>query len=163
MHPTRQAVVPAPRGIFIALGSNLGDRRAHIEQALAELQQPGDIRVVICSRLHETAPVGGPPQGPFLNAAAELDTPLSPHDLLARMLQIEQLHGRQRDVANGPRTLDLDLLLYHNQRIREPGLIVPHPRMAMREFVLAPWREICDPARLRLFWPLIEQTSAESA
>lgn len=136
-------------GVFIALGSNLGDRAGHVRAALRELSEAGDVRVLRCSSLHETPPVGGPPGQPaFLNAAAELATYLPPRELLARLLAIEARHGRVRGVRNGPRTLDLDLLIYRDEFIDEPGLCVPHPRMWEREFVLAPLREICDLAAL---------------
>lgn len=137
------------RGIFIALGSNLGDRRRHLEEALRELTERGDIRVRAVSAFHETEPCGGPPGQPrYLNAAAELDTELEPRTLLERLQEIERRHGRRRELRNGPRTLDLDLLLYHDRRIQEPDLCVPHPRMWRREFVLRPLAEICAPARL---------------
>ena len=137
-------------GIYIALGSNLGDRAAHIHTALAELQQENDIRVLCCSSLHETKPVGGPPgQGLFLNAAAELASDLSPQALLERMLTIEARHGRVRIVPNGARTLDLDLLIYRDLRLNENNLIVPHPRMWDRPFVMKPLTEICPPTRLQ--------------
>ena len=136
-------------GIFIALGSNLGDRAGHIRSALRELEQSGDVRVLHCSSLHETEPAGGPPGQPmYLNAVAELQTELSPADLLARLGVIEQRHGRERTVRNGPRTLDLDLLLYRDQVIDEPELTVPHPRMWQRPFVTEPLAEICDAQRL---------------
>ncbi len=130
-------------GIFIALGSNLGDRAATLRAALDALTSEGDIRLVRCSTLHETEPVGGPPGQPrYLNAAAELETEIGPRRLLERMLAIEARFGRQRGERNGPRTLDLDLLLYGAMRIDEPGLVVPHPRMWERSFVLTPLREI---------------------
>jgi 2-amino-4-hydroxy-6-hydroxymethyldihydropteridine diphosphokinase len=136
-------------GIFIALGSNLGDRARHIHDALHELTERGDIRIVACSTLHETEPVGGPAgQGLFLNGVAELATEVSPRELLQRMLDVERRHGRERTVPNAPRTLDLDLLLYRELVIDEPTLKVPHPRMWEREFVMAPLREICGPERL---------------
>jgi 2-amino-4-hydroxy-6-hydroxymethyldihydropteridine diphosphokinase len=139
----------AKGGVFIALGSNLGDRAGHIRQALHQLGEAGDIRVTACSALHETEAVGGPPGQPaYLNAVAELATDLAPRDLLARLLAIERRHGRQRAVPNGPRTLDLDLLLYHDRVVHEPGLQVPHPRMWERPFVLEPLAEICPPTRL---------------
>jgi 2-amino-4-hydroxy-6-hydroxymethyldihydropteridine diphosphokinase len=131
------------RGIFIGLGSNLGDRAGHIRDGLRELAEQGDIAVVACSRLHETDPVGGPSGQPrYLNAVAELATDLAPRDLLARLLEIERRHGRQRSVPNAPRTLDLDLLLYRDREIDEPGLHVPHPRMQDRPFVMEPLAEI---------------------
>ena len=143
-------------GIFIGLGSNLGDRAGHIRDALRELAEAGDIRVVACSRVHETEPVGGPPgQPPYLNAVAELATDLAPRDLLVRLLEIERRHGRQRGVPNGPRTLDLDLLLYRDLLVDEPDLCVPHPRMWQRSFVMEPLAEICQPGSR----PLAGQTS----
>jgi 2-amino-4-hydroxy-6-hydroxymethyldihydropteridine diphosphokinase len=138
-------------GVFIGLGSNLGDREATIRSALRELEGQNDIRVVCCSALHETEPVGGPPGQPcYLNAVAELETSLSPRELLGRLLAIEQRHGRQRSVPDGARTLDLDLLLCGERVIDEPDLIVPHPRMWERSFVMQPLAEICDVDSLRL-------------
>jgi len=138
-----------PASAYIGLGSNVGDRAGQLVGALGELDRTPGVRVVACSSLHETAPVGGPPdQGPFLNAAAELATRLRPHDLLAVLLAVERLFGRVRSVPNGPRTLDLDLLLYDRECVRTPDLVVPHPRMWMRPFVLVPLAEICPPARL---------------
>ncbi len=134
---------------YIALGSNLGDRKANLDAALAALSADGNIRVVRCSSFHETEPVGGPPgQGKYLNAAAELDTSLSPRELLNRMLAIESRLGRVRSVPNAPRTIDLDLLLYDQEVINEPGLIVPHPRMWGRPFVMKPLAELLSPAQL---------------
>ena len=139
----------ADGGVYIALGSNLGDRARHIQTALRELAEAGDIRVLRCSSMHDTAPEGGPAGQPrYLNAVAELATRLEPRELLARLLAIEARHGRIRAERNGPRTLDLDLLLYRDQAIDEPGLRVPHPRMWEREFVLGPLSEICDLAVL---------------
>lgn len=149
-------------GIYIALGSNLGDRAEHIHSALRELAQEGDISALDCSSLHETEPVGGPPgQGPFLNAAAELETSLPPRDLLARMQSIEARHGRVRTVRNAARTLDLDLLLYHHRVIAEPDLIVPHPRMWERPFVMQPLAEICPAERLDAYRRLHSQAAPD--
>jgi len=146
-----------PDGIFIALGSNLGARAAHIRAALKELAEFGDIQVLRCSSLHETEAVGGPSGQPrYLNAVAELRTELSPRELLSRLLAIEARHGRQRQLPNGPRTLDLDLLLYTDQCIAEPDLTVPHPRMWEREFVMRPLREICPPDRLAVLRRLVK-------
>jgi 2-amino-4-hydroxy-6-hydroxymethyldihydropteridine diphosphokinase len=135
--------------IFIALGSNLGDRAATLRTALVELAGAGDVQVLRSSSFHETAPVGGPPgQGPYLNAVAELASALAPEALLARLLEIEQRHGRVRSTPNAPRTLDLDLLLYRRQVVCTPALTVPHPRMWSRAFVLAPLEELCGPQRV---------------
>jgi 2-amino-4-hydroxy-6-hydroxymethyldihydropteridine diphosphokinase len=128
---------------YIALGSNLGDRQAFLEQALARLGARPEIRIRQTSKFWETAPVGGPlDQGPFLNAAARLETDLSPRDLLQALLEVEQQLGRVRAEPCGPRTIDLDLLLYGDQVVNEPGLTVPHPRMHERTFVLGPLVEI---------------------
>jgi len=137
-------------GVYIALGSNLGDRARHLRDALRELAAGGDVTVQRCSSFHDTAPVGGPPDQPrYLNAVAELDTALSPQQLLVRLQAVELLHSRKRTVVNGPRTLDLDLLLYRDAVIQESNLTVPHPRMWQRDFVLQPLAEICDLARLQ--------------
>lgn len=124
---------------FIGLGSNLGDREATVQAALAAL--PG---VVAVSRLRETAPVGVVDQPPFLNGVARLETELSPHELLETLLSVEQGLGRERLERWGPRTIDLDLLLYGNEVVDEPGLTVPHPRLHERRFVLEPLAEL-DP------------------
>ncbi len=132
---------------YIGLGSNVGDRRRAIESAAAALREEPGILDVQLSSLHETEPVGGPAgQGRFLNAAARVRTTLEPAGLLARMLAIETALGRQRGPKWGPRTIDLDLLLYDDRIIDEPGLTVPHPRMHERWFVLAPLSEIAREA-----------------
>lgn len=124
---------------FVALGSNLGDRRAAIESALEALRRADCVEVTAISPLMETAPVGGPPfQGPYLNAACALRTTLSARDLLLLLLRIEASQGRTRVERWGPRLIDLDLLLYGESVIDEPGLCVPHPRMHERPFVLDP-------------------------
>ena len=128
---------------WIALGSNVGDRRANLERALAGLARTPSTRVVRSSSWIETDPVGGPAgQGPYLNGVAELETELGPRELLERLLALEREAGRVRTVEGAPRTLDLDLLLHGESRIDEPGLIVPHPRMEQRIFVLAPLAEL---------------------
>src|SRR5262249_12112013 len=127
---------------YIALGSNLGDRRHYLDGALNLLEQAG-IKVERVSSVYETAPVGGPPgQGAFLNAAARITTELAPQALMDLLLQTEQRLGRARTVHHGPRTIDLDLLLYDDRVVHEPGLEVPHPRLQERWFVLAPLADI---------------------
>lgn len=135
---------PAVTRAAIALGSNLGDRAAHIDAALASIAAVPRISVVAVSAVIQTAPVGPAPQGPFLNAAALLDTSLTPRDLLAVLHEIERRRGRDRSAEKrwGPRTLDLDLLLFGSLVIDEPGLTVPHPRMHERRFVLEPLAQI---------------------
>jgi len=122
---------------FIGLGSNLGDRQATLEAALRRL---APLRV---SRLVETEPWGRTDQPRFLNAVAELETGLEPEPLLDRLLEIEREFGRVRARRWGPRTLDLDLLLYGDRTIRTPRLAVPHPRLAERRFVLEALAELC--------------------
>jgi len=124
---------------YIALGSNLGDRRAAIHAALAALDNDEQTHVTKVSPLIETAPVGGPPgQGAFLNAACEVSTNRPPRHLLDLLLTIEHHLGRERRQRWGPRLIDLDLLLYDDQIINQPGLTIPHPRMHERLFVLEP-------------------------
>jgi 2-amino-4-hydroxy-6-hydroxymethyldihydropteridine diphosphokinase len=128
---------------FIALGSNLGDRRHYLDAALQTLREHPHITVVAVSSYHETAPVGGPPgQGLYLNAAAQLDTDLEPEALLAVLLDVERRLGRVRHERHGPRTIDLDLLLYEDAVRDGPDLILPHPRLHQRLFVLEPLVEI---------------------
>jgi 2-amino-4-hydroxy-6-hydroxymethyldihydropteridine diphosphokinase len=128
---------------LIGLGSNLGDRQATLEGALAALGNKPDVAIRKVSSFHETQPVGGPPgQRMFLNAAAALDTTLDPFQLLAALQEIEDQFGRVRTVRWGQRTLDLDLLLFGDRIIDTPRLTVPHPRFATRRFVLEPLVEI---------------------
>ena len=125
----------------LALGSNLGDRRAHLDHAVARLQSL--LRCVAISEFRETAPVGmRGPQPMFLNGAAVGDTALSAREILDALLAVERERGRARPYANAPRTLDLDLILFGDAVIDEPGLIVPHPRFRERRFVLEPLAEI---------------------
>ena len=126
---------------YIGLGSNLGDRAGNIGQAIGLLQKNG-INVLKTSAVIETAPVGGPPQNKFLNAVVKVATRLSPVELLDHCQAIEQKLGRVRTVANGPRTIDLDILLYDHLAMDTPQLKIPHPRMFERAFVLEPLKEI---------------------
>jgi 2-amino-4-hydroxy-6-hydroxymethyldihydropteridine diphosphokinase len=128
---------------YIALGGNLGDRQQYLERALQALQEAPRIKVAQVSSFYETEPVGGPPgQGAFLNAAAEIETDLEPRELLQALLDVERSLGRERRQQHGPRTIDLDLLLYGDAVIAEPDLEVPHPRLHERSFVLEPLAEI---------------------
>ncbi len=132
---------------YIALGANLGDRAANLNAALAALRATPGIAVTKVSSFHEYPAVGGPADSPpFLNAAAELQTALSPHVLLDRLLAIEKSLGRERREKWGPRVIDLDVLLYGGQIIAEHNLHIPHPLMNERRFVLEPLDEIA-PAR----------------
>ncbi len=129
---------------YIALGSNIGDRRAAIESALSALDEMNGMAVVAVSNLIETAPQGPVDQPRYFNAAAALSTALEPRGLLEAMAAIEAAHGRdrRREQRWGPRLIDLDLLLYEDRVIDRPGLTVPHPRMHLRTFVLGPLAQV---------------------
>lgn len=133
---------PAARA-FVGLGSNLDDPAAQIARALGELDSIPATRLLQRSSLYRSAPWGMLDQPAFVNAVAELETRLSPRALLQALLSIEQVHGRERGGERwGPRTLDLDLLAYADLCSDEPGLVIPHPRLAQRAFVLMPLAEI---------------------
>lgn len=138
------------RCVYLGLGSNLGDRAATLEQALRRLAERG-VEITRRSGLYETAPVGEVDQPWFLNAVAEGRTALGARRVLEVCLEVERLLGRDRLAASfrpgGPRTLDLDLLFYGQERIEDAGLIVPHPRLHLRRFVLAPLAEIAPDLR----------------
>lgn len=151
VHPVRPTVSPtdsptdASVVATIALGSNLGAREAHLEAAREALAKTAGSRLVSWSRVYQTPPVGPPGQGPYLNAVVRLRTELDERGLLERMLAIESERGRVRDATERwtARTLDLDLLLFGDRRISQPDLVVPHPRLHERAFVLVP---LCDVA-----------------
>ena len=128
--------------VFVALGSNLDDPVAQVESGARALGQLPDSRVIRCSSLYRSAPVGVGNQPDFINAVCELDSGLSPAGLMDALLAIERNHGRIREQPGGPRTLDLDLLLYGGATIHMPTLAVPHPRLHERAFVLYPLHEI---------------------
>ena len=127
---------------FIALGSNLEDPEMRVRQAIAVLAELPQSQLVSASSLYRTAPIDAADQPDFINAVAQLSTSLAPQSLLAALLAIESRFGRERSFRNAPRTLDLDLLLYDAQCIAEPTLVVPHPRMHQRAFVLVPLLEL---------------------
>lgn len=133
------AIRPVSR-VAIALGSNLGDRDALLRSAAERLS--GFVDRLRLSSSYETAPVGVGEQPLFLNAAAVGESALAPHDLLKRLLDVERELGRERPYAGAPRTLDLDLILYGDEVIETPTLVVPHPRFRDRRFVLEPLAEI---------------------
>jgi 2-amino-4-hydroxy-6-hydroxymethyldihydropteridine diphosphokinase len=136
--------------VYIGLGSNLGDREATLSEALRRLGELEGIEVVAVSSFRETDPVGMVDQPRFVNAAAALETTLGPRELLESLLEVERGLGRDRSREKrwGPRTIDLDLLLYGDETVAERGLEIPHPRLAERAFVLQPLLEL-DPG-LRL-------------
>jgi 2-amino-4-hydroxy-6-hydroxymethyldihydropteridine diphosphokinase len=143
----------------VSLGSNLGERAAHLAAALAALRAEPRVRVAAVSAVYETDPLGPPPQGPYLNAAVRLHTRLSARALLDRLLAIEAARGRRRGERWSARSLDLDLLFYGSLVIDEPGLRVPHPHLHERAFVLEPLCEVAP----RFVHPLLGRTVEELA
>ena len=127
--------------VFLGLGSNMGDREAALLGGLGRLEGRG-FRVTRRSSLWLTEPVGGPPQGPFLNAVAGGETALRPEALLEACLATELEMGRVRAERNGPRTIDVDILFFGDEQWSSPGLVIPHPRLHERRFVLEPLAEI---------------------
>ncbi len=146
----------AVKTVYLSLGSNLGDRAEHLRAALAAL--PSDRLIVVrVSSVYETAPVDKLDQPDFLNVAAEIQTTLFPMQLLSRTQRIERALGRRRFVEKGPRTVDIDILLYGDSVIRSPQLVVPHPRMHLRRFVLEPMAELAPDLR----HPVLRRTMSE--
>lgn len=135
--------------VYVGLGSNLGDRAGHLRFALGELARRPGFRLRQASGFRRTAPVGGPPQPDYVNAVARLETSLSPRAVLRVLLELERRRGRRRLVRNGPRPLDLDLLVYPGCELAEDGLTLPHPRLDQRRFVLEPLAEIAPALPLR--------------
>ncbi len=135
--------------VYLSLGSNLGDRRANLEAAIARLSDLGTITAV--SSIYETEPVGFAAQPDFLNCAVALETDLMPRQFLHRVLAIEQALGRKRRVAKGPRTLDIDIVLFGNSVVETAELTIPHPAMHERRFVLEPLAEIAADVRHPVF------------
>ena len=146
--------------IYLSLGSNIGDRPENIAQAINALQKHG-VSVTRQSSLYETEPADVPAelknQKWFVNGVVEAETELQPRELMDLLLAIEHALGRERRVPKGPRTIDIDILLFNSQVIHEPGVEIPHPRMVLRRFVLAPFAEIAP----RVRHPVSGKTIAE--
>jgi 2-amino-4-hydroxy-6-hydroxymethyldihydropteridine diphosphokinase len=132
----------------VALGSNLGDRFDYLQKAVNEINSLTDIEISEISSVYETLPVGGPEQGNYLNAIVTLNTKFEAEELLLKLLLIELNLGRQREIAWGPRTIDLDLIWFEDQTINLENLVLPHPRAHERCFVIKPWLEIEPKARI---------------
>lgn len=142
---------------FVGLGSNLGDRMSRLRLGRDGLARLPATRVLACSGVYETAPVGGPPQGPYLNAVASVETALAPWPLLEGLLAIEAESGRTRGRARDePRVLDLDLLLHGDAILESPDLVLPHPRLHERAFVLTPLAQLAPALR----HPVLGETMA---
>ncbi len=137
--------------VFVGLGSNEGNREAHLRAALSELSKCSDISVTAVSSFHETAPAGGPPQSKYLNAVAKVETRLLPMELLAELQRIEASLGRERGIRWGARTIDLDIIAYDEAVVETDELRIPHPLMYGRLFVLEPLAEIAPTWKHPLF------------
>jgi len=140
---------------YIGVGSNLGDRRGYIDRAIESMKKNPNIRLKRVSSVYETDPAGGVSQGRFLNGVLEIETSLTPKELLKELNGIEAALGRERIVRNGPRTIDLDILYYGDEKISDDGLIIPHPRINDREFVLRGLRELRDVSGKALKGPAV--------
>ena len=130
---------------YIGIGSNVGDRQEFVRRAVQELEEATGIDVRAASSLYETSPIGGPPQRSFINAVARIETELTPRGLLEACKRVEAKMGREEsDIRWGPRVVDLDILLYGEEKVNEPDLEIPHALMTHRRFVLVPLLEV-DP------------------
>lgn len=126
--------------VYLALGTNLGDRQKQLQTAISELEQFGSVKAQ--SSIHETEPYGYKDQGKFLNMCLEMETELSALELIFRLQEIEHKMGRVREIKNGPRTIDLDILFFNDEIIDQQNLRIPHPQLHKRRFVLDPLTEI---------------------
>ncbi len=152
---------PHPKTVYLSLGSNLGDRQANLDRAIAQMNASG-IVVRRVSSFYETEPVDFLAQGWFLNCVVEAETSLLPLQLLHELRRIERLLGRRRMVRRGPRGIDIDILLYENAVVRSAELQVPHPRLAQRRFVLQPLRELAPALRHPTFQKSVAELLAET-
>lgn len=144
--------------VFLGLGSNQGDRLANLSRAVQRLGETAGIRVMQMATMYETRPVGGPPQEDFLNTVVEIDTTLSPHELLSTVKALEVQLGRTSSRERwGPRVIDLDILLYDDRVVQEPDLVIPHALMHTRRFVLEPLAQLAPD----LLHPVLRKRVAE--
>lgn len=136
--------------IYLGLGSNIGERVSYLQQAVKLLTRHPDITLVQTSAIYETAPFGYTDQPAFLNAVISIESTLSPNELLVECLQVESILGRVRDIHWGPRTIDIDILLYHDLTIQTEWLRIPHPYFHLRPFVLVPLSDLSRGSRVYL-------------
>ena len=134
--------------VVLGLGGNIGDTRSLMREAIEHLAGQPDVAVKAVSALYRTPPWGKTDQPPFLNAAVKIETDLSPQELLGAVLSVEQALGRERKERWGPRTIDIDILIYGGRTVDEPGLCVPHPRLTERAFALAPLVDVMPDAEV---------------
>lgn len=146
---------------YIGLGANLGDREANINRALVEIARSAGCKLTRVSSIYETEPVGFRDQPDFLNAVAEIETDLRPRELMAVLSEIERRIGRKEIFKWGPRIVDLDILLYGDQSLKEDNLEIPHPEMRQRAFVLTPLAEIAPQVRHPASGLTAQEMSAE--
>jgi 2-amino-4-hydroxy-6-hydroxymethyldihydropteridine diphosphokinase len=149
------------KGIYLSLGSNIGDRARNIARAIEALP-PHGVRVLQQSSSYQTEPVELREQAWFLNGVAEVETDLTPQALMQALLEIERSMGRRRLTPKGPRVIDMDILLFGSTIVREPGLEIPHPRLAERRFVLIPFAEIAPRTMHPVFKKAIAELLAET-
>lgn len=164
VHTPEQPTSPPPITAYIGLGSNLEDPIDQVKRALQELDQIPSSKLIKASSLYRSDPVGPPGQPDYINAVAAIETTLEPIPLLRELQKIEQAHERVRIIRWGPRTLDLDVLLYADQEINEPDLIVPHVMLPERSFVLYPLLEIAPDLNIPghgVLRHLVEKLSSE--
>jgi 2-amino-4-hydroxy-6-hydroxymethyldihydropteridine diphosphokinase len=151
---------------YLGFGSNMGDRETNIRRAVDRLESP-ELRLVRLSSLYETEPIGFAPQRWFLNCAGEFESDLFPRQLLHRLQRVELSLGRRREITNGPRTIDVDILLYGDVTVKTDELQIPHPRFRERRFVLAPLAELNpslrDPVTGRTVTELLEGVRGQTA
>ena len=148
------------RRTVIAMGSNLGDRLDYLQGGLDGLFDTPRIKFLAVSPVYQTAPVGGPEQPDYLNAVVIAETTMPAQAVLERCLSLEDAFGRTRDERWGPRTLDLDLIIYGDEVSNGPGLTLPHPRAHERAFVLAPWHDADPQAQLPGYGPVADLLAA---